>query len=44
MYLVANLAVGCATAKYPDASATFPAQFDIDYIRVYQLARRMPKR
>lgn len=43
MYLAANLAVGGTTAKYPDASAVFPAEFDIEYIRVYQLASRMPK-
>jgi beta-glucanase (GH16 family) len=43
MYLVANLAVGGLTAKYPDASAPFPAEFDIDSIRVYQLASRLPK-
>jgi beta-glucanase (GH16 family) len=43
MYLVVNLAVGGLTAKYPDASAPFPADFDIDYIRVYQLASRLPK-
>jgi beta-glucanase (GH16 family) len=43
MYLVANLAVGGLTAKYPDSSAKFPAEFEIDYVRVYQLASRMPK-
>ena len=43
MYLVVNLAVGGLTAKYPDASAVFPAEFDIDSIRVYQLASRMGK-
>jgi beta-glucanase (GH16 family) len=43
MYLVANLAVGGLTAKYPDSSVQFPAEFDIDYIHVYQLASRMPK-
>jgi beta-glucanase (GH16 family) len=43
MYLVANLAVGGLTARYPDPAARFPAEFDIDYIRVYQLASRMPK-
>jgi beta-glucanase (GH16 family) len=43
MYLVANLAVGGLTAKYPDSSVRFPAEFDIDYIHVYQSASRMPK-
>ena len=43
MYLVANLAVGGTNAKYPDSSAQFPAEFEIEYIRVYQLASRMPK-
>jgi len=35
--------IGGTTAKYPDASAKFPVEFDIEYIRVYQLASRMPK-
>ena len=43
MYLAVNLAVGGLMAKYPDASAKFPAEFDIDSIRVYQLASRIPK-
>ncbi len=43
MYLVVNLAVGGLTAKYPDSSAKFPAEFDVDWVRVYQLESRMPK-
>jgi beta-glucanase (GH16 family) len=43
MYLAVNLAVGGRSAKYPDASAPFPADFDIDYIHVYQLAGRLAK-
>ena len=35
MYLLANLAVGGAWPGYPDASTPFPAQLDIDYIRIY---------
>ena len=41
MYLAVNLAVGGLQAKYPDASTQFPAVFEIDYIRVSQLARRI---
>ena len=44
MYLAVNLAVGGLTAKYPDSTASFPAEFDIDSIHVYQLASRMTKR
>ncbi len=40
MFLALELAVGGGTgslaARTPDASTTFPASFDIDYIRVYQ--------
>jgi beta-glucanase (GH16 family) len=40
MFLSLELAVGGGTgslaARTPDASTTFPASFDIDYIRVYQ--------
>lgn len=36
MYLIANLAVGGDWPGNPDASTTFPAQFQIDYIRVWQ--------
>ncbi len=43
MYLAISLAVGGLTAKYPNSSAEFPAELDIDYVRVYQLAKRMPK-
>ena len=41
MYLAISLAVGGAQAKYPDQSAKFPATFEIDSVRVYQLASRM---
>ena len=43
MYLAASLAVGGAQAKYPDRTAEFPAVFEIDYIRVYQLESRIPR-
>jgi beta-glucanase (GH16 family) len=36
MYLIANLAVGGDWPGSPDASTQFPAQFQIDYIRVWQ--------
>jgi beta-glucanase (GH16 family) len=36
MYLLIDLAVGGRLARQPDASTTFPASFDIDYIRVFQ--------
>lgn len=36
MYLITNLAIGGEWAGNPDASTSFPAYFDIDYIRVYQ--------
>jgi beta-glucanase (GH16 family) len=36
MYLLLDLAVGGNLARAPDASTTFPASFDIDYIHVYQ--------
>ncbi|HVW86599.1 MAG TPA: glycoside hydrolase family 16 protein [Bryobacteraceae bacterium] len=41
MYLAASLAVGGIQAKYPDQSVPFPAVFEIDFIRVYQLESRM---
>jgi len=41
MYLAISLAVGGAQARYPDQSAKFPATFEIDYVRVYQLPSRM---
>lgn len=41
MYLAVSLAVGGAQAKYPDQSAPFPAVFEIDYVRVSQLASRL---
>jgi beta-glucanase (GH16 family) len=36
MYLLIDLAAGGRQTRSPDASTTFPASFDIDYIRVYQ--------
>jgi beta-glucanase (GH16 family) len=38
MYLIANLAVGGDWPGNPDATTTFPAVMEIDYIRVYQRA------
>jgi beta-glucanase (GH16 family) len=35
-YLILNLAVGGNWPGYPDASTVFPAEFVIDYIRVYK--------
>lgn len=35
MYLLLNLAVGGGWAGSPDDSTQFPANFDIDYIRIY---------
>jgi beta-glucanase (GH16 family) len=36
MYMLLDLAIGGNLARPPDASTTFPASFDIDYIHVYQ--------
>jgi len=36
MYLLVNLALGGAWAGSPDGSTSFPAEFQIDYIRAYQ--------
>jgi beta-glucanase (GH16 family) len=36
MYIIANLAVGGDWPGMPDATTTFPATMDIDYIRVYK--------
>lgn len=36
MYVIANLAVGGWWAGLPDASTVFPADYVLDYIRVYQ--------
>lgn len=41
MYLAVSLAVGGLTAKYPDAAVSFPAEFAVDSVRVYQRASRM---
>ncbi len=42
MYLIANLAVGGMWPGAPDASTKFPAAFDIDYMRVYQVDEAGP--
>lgn len=36
MYLLLNLAIGGAWGGYPDETTVFPAQYQIDYVRVYQ--------
>jgi beta-glucanase (GH16 family) len=36
MYLIANLAVGGDWPGSPDSTTTFPADFQLDYIRVWQ--------
>jgi beta-glucanase (GH16 family) len=36
MYIIANLAVGGDWPGSPDENTQFPAQYDIDYIRLYQ--------
>ena len=36
MYLIANLQVGGSWAGSPNASTVFPANYDIDYIRVWK--------
>jgi beta-glucanase (GH16 family) len=36
MYMLIDLAVGGILARTPDASTTFPASLDIDYVRVYR--------
>lgn len=36
MYVLANLAVGGWWPGSPDASTEFPAEYELDYIRVYQ--------
>ena len=36
MYILVNLAIGGAWAGSPDGSTSFPADFQIDYIRAYQ--------
>jgi beta-glucanase (GH16 family) len=35
-HMVLNLAVGGGFVGNPDASTKFPAQFEVDYVRVYQ--------
>jgi beta-glucanase (GH16 family) len=35
MYVIANLAIGGTWPGAPDAATVFPANYDIDYIRVY---------
>lgn len=36
MYLLVNLALGGSWGGSPDGSTSFPAEFEIDYIRAYQ--------
>jgi beta-glucanase (GH16 family) len=36
-YLILNLAVGGNWPGYPDATTSFPAQLEIDYVRAYKL-------
>jgi len=36
MYLILNMAVGGIWVDDPDASTQFPAEFKVDYVRVYQ--------
>ena len=38
-HMVLNLAVGGGFVGNPDASTKFPAQFEVDYVRVYQRPR-----
>jgi beta-glucanase (GH16 family) len=38
MYMIANLAVGGNWPGSPDSSTVFPAEYQIDYIRVYSAA------
>ncbi|MEL6329701.1 MAG: glycoside hydrolase family 16 protein [Planctomycetota bacterium] len=40
--IVLNLAVGGNFSGYPDGSTPFPAQFDIDYVRVWQRSAPTP--
>jgi beta-glucanase (GH16 family) len=35
-YLILNLAVGGNWPGYPDATTAFPAEFVVDYVRVYK--------
>jgi hypothetical protein len=39
MYLLVNLAVGGLWGGIPDDPSVFPADFLIDYIRVYDIER-----
>jgi beta-glucanase (GH16 family) len=43
MYVIANLAVGGAWPGNPDETTIFPAFLDVDYIRVWQKAKIVPK-
>lgn len=36
MYILMNLALGGSWAGNPDSSTSFPAKFEIDYVRAYQ--------
>lgn len=37
MYMLLNLAVGGTWAGYPDSSTLFPAEFQVDHVRVFAL-------
>jgi beta-glucanase (GH16 family) len=37
-FIILNLAVGGTWPGYPDATTVFPQKFEVDYVRVYQLA------
>jgi len=38
MYMIANLAIGGAWPGSPDQTTSFPAYYDIDYVRAYERA------
>lgn len=42
MYLIANLAVGGTWPGAPDSTTSFPAEFEIDYIRAYAKNMSIP--
>lgn len=42
MYLIANLAVGGNWPGSPDANTVFPAEYELDYIRVYKKNLSIP--
>lgn len=42
MYLLVNLAIGGGWAGPPDATTRFPADYQIDYVRVYGVKPKLP--